>query len=119
MLGGEAARLDRHVLLDAARVDALVDRAVAHELARDADRLVDVAAGVAAQVEHDRVRAVGLGALDGVLDALGGAGRELVEPDHGDLASGDHRPADQRQVELLADDLDVERVGAAALRWSG
>ncbi len=51
---------------------------------------------------------------DGVLDRLRGAGRELVEADHRHVLAGDHRPADERQVELLADDLDVERRAAVA-----
>ena len=70
----------------AVAVDRLVHDPVADELARDADGLVDVAARVAAEVEDDRRRAGRLGVLDRALDRLGRAGRELLEPDHRDLA---------------------------------
>ena len=49
----EATGLDLGILLLAAAVERLVDDAVADELAGDADRLVDVAARVAADVEDD------------------------------------------------------------------
>ena len=41
-------------------------------------------------------------------------GRELVEADHRHVLARDHRPAHERQVELLADDRDVERLALVA-----
>ena len=53
MSDGLAAWLDRFLVDLAALVALLVDDAVLDELAGDVDRLADVAAGVAAQVEDD------------------------------------------------------------------
>ncbi len=51
MLGGDPARRDGMVRLVARRVALDVDVAARQELAGHADRLVDVAARIAAQVE--------------------------------------------------------------------
>ena len=55
-----------------------------------------------------------LGVADRALERVGRAARELVEPDQREVGARDHRPAHQRQVELAADDLDVEVVLALA-----
>ena len=102
--------------LVAVRVALDVDVALGEELAGDADRLVDVAARVAAQVEDEPVRAGLLDRLEGVDDVVGGAVRERVEGQQRRARARDHRPGDglHRHVGALEGVLAVLAVDAVA-----
>ena len=75
-------------LIVAAAVLLAIDVAVLEELAGHPDRLVDVAAGIAAQVEDQRRRAGLAGRGDHRDQLVGRVGRELLDPDVGDLRAG-------------------------------
>ena len=88
-----------------------VDDAALQELAGDADRLVDVAARVAAEVEDQALGAGRPGRLEGVADVVGGAVRELVEAEQGGLRARHHGPGHGLDGHVGADDRRRSRSG--------
>ena len=112
-VGRHAVRRDRRGSVSSPCGVALdVDDPARQELAGDADGLVDVAAGVAAQVEDDpRRRRPSRAAFERLDDVVGGAVRELVEPDEGGRRARDHRPRDRVDRHVGADDVERRAPG--------
>ena len=73
--------------------------------------LVEQAAAVVAQVEHDALRALGEQLVDRLADLAVRAGGEAGEPDVGDLLAAGlpHLGLDDRDVDARALELDVAR----------
>jgi hypothetical protein len=90
-----------------------IDIAVLEELAGDPNSLVDVAAGVAAQVE-DQGGGAGLASRrDRRDEVIRRVARELLDADIGDLRAGHERPGHRWNVDLGPDDAHVDRAGRA------
>ncbi len=91
------------------------DLAVGQERARDELRLLDQAAAVAAQVEHDPVGALLHAPLDRVVDLrVRTRGRERGKRDHGELLAADRaqRRGDDGHRDRCARERDVARLAA-------
>ena len=106
------------------RVALDVDDAAREELAGDADRLVDVAAGVAAQVEDDPIGAAARASLSAWTTSSAAPVRELLEADERRLRARHERPRDRLDRHVGADDGErplgavVAVLGSSASTWS-
>ena len=91
-------------------------RAVLEEQVADVDRLIDDAAAVAAQVDHDAARALACERLHRVLELLARRLVELEQRQVADLAVEQNRVRHRRDVDHRARELEHDRRGDARPR---
>ena len=100
-VGHAAAGVDDHVV-------------ARQEPVRDRDRLIERAAGIVAQVQHQPLHALGHQLLEAGADFMIGGLGELAELQVAGLAVDHEIPADADDVDLVAGDLQVDQLIVAA-----